>query len=78
MTSSLEDDAGASESPLLLDAQRARRFLRELRDRPFIAIVVDDGKVRVYSKDIDADEALRRIRDVVLADDPEETHAHEA
>lgn len=66
--------AASGEQPCLLDAQRARRFLRDLRDRPFIAIVTEDNKVRIYSKGIDAGEALRRIRSVIdTLDDNEES-----
>lgn len=44
-----------------LDAVKARRFLRSLAERPFVAIVVEEDKVLIYSKGIDTDEALRRI-----------------
>lgn len=80
MTADLEGEVAAAsgEQPCLLDAQRARRFLRDLRDRPFIAIVTEDNKVRIYSKGIDAGEALRRIRSVInTLDDDEETSSAE-
>ena len=78
MTDDSEDEASAPSGgqPYPLDAQRAKRFLHDLRDRPFIAIVTDDGNVRVYSKDIDASTALRTMREVLAAIDEEETSAH--
>ena len=76
---SVDDPLAPSDGlPVPLDAQRARRFLRELRDRPFIAIVadVDGAKVRIYSKGIDADEVLRTMHAVMdVLDDNEETSA---
>lgn len=49
---------------LSLDLERSRKFLRRLAEDPFIAIVVTDGEVRVFSKDIEPDH-LDRIKNVL-------------
>lgn len=36
-----------------LESHRARRFLRSLAQHPFLAIVVEDGHVRLYEKGMD-------------------------
>lgn len=47
------------------EQQKSRRFLRDLRDNPFVAIVVyDDGDVSVFSKDV-GPEQMARIREAI-------------
>lgn len=75
MTVDSEDGAQASGQPYLLDAQRARRFLRELRDRPFIAIVTEGDRVRIYSKGMDVDAVTRTIRGVIDTLDNDEENS---
>lgn len=50
----------------------ARRFLEELRDRPFLALVLD-GKngVKLYTKDISAEE-IDRVKHSILGYDEED------
>ena len=49
---------------LSLDLERSRKFLRQLAEDPFIAVVVTDGEVRVFSKGIEPDH-LDRIKNVL-------------
>lgn len=71
---SLTSASGEDAEPLLLDAQRARRFLRELRRHPFITVVFHEDRLVFYVKgagDPLVDSALRRINDVVMDNDEE-------
>lgn len=55
-----------------LDEVKARAFLQSLADRPFVSVVVEHGRVRVYTKGMTADAARELLDDVVddlLADD---------
>lgn len=47
------------------EQQKSRRFLRDLRDNSFVAVVVyDDGDVSVFSKDV-GPEQMARIREAI-------------
>lgn len=39
-----------------IQVRRARKFFEHLRDRPFLAVVVDGPDVHIYTKGIDPDE----------------------
>jgi hypothetical protein len=61
-----------NDEPALLSVEKARRFLRQLEEDPFIALVVtDEGEVRIFSKGIE-DDHLARIRDVLRTIQQEE------
>lgn len=55
-----------------LNSQRARRFLREVAEVPFLAFVFTDGALKVYTKGM-TDDQLRTIEGLVegLPDDEE-------
>lgn len=59
-----------------LDVERARRFWNLLASDPFVAVVVTDGEVRVFSKDIDADH-LERIKQALSDLSNDEGNAEE-
>jgi hypothetical protein len=44
-----------------LDKRRAEKFLRLLADEPFVCLVVTDGELRLFSKDM-PEEKLARLR----------------
>jgi redox-sensitive bicupin YhaK (pirin superfamily) len=44
-----------------LSVARAERFLRRLKSDPFLAIVVTNGRVRIFAKDMD-EEHLAIVR----------------
>lgn len=51
-----------SESPIAdLDIDEAHKFLDFLRNDPFVAIIVSDGRVRIYKKDDMTPEHLSTI-----------------
>jgi hypothetical protein len=53
-----------------LNKERTRRFLKLLAEDPFVAVVVTDGEVRVFSKNIEPDH-LARIKEALtdMSDD---------
>lgn len=54
----------AEDNVLSLDLEKSRKFLNLLAEDPFVAVVVTDGEVRVFSKDIEPDH-LDRIKSVL-------------
>lgn len=54
----------ADDSTRSLPTERARRFLRDLADTPFVALVFSADDVRVYSKGLD-DETLQQVERLV-------------
>lgn len=55
-----------------LNEQRARRFLKKLRDSPFItAVLEEDGKVHIYTKQVNAAE-MQEIREALEEIETEE------
>ena len=61
----------ATEEIANIDVGRAKGLLRRLRNDPFIAIIISDGRVRIYSKDMSPDH-LRKIREVLAEELGEE------
>lgn len=62
--------AGASEHPeqvVVLDNERARRFLRNLATNSFLTIMYVDGEIRVYMKGCDEDVAKEMLVDGLAA-----------
>lgn len=53
-----------SDTPRSLPTERAQRFLRDLADAPFVALVFSADDVRVYSKGLD-DETLKQVERLV-------------
>lgn len=47
-----------------LDEGRARRFLRSLTARPFVAVVVEDGEAVVYCKGMTRVRAARIMQEL--------------
>ncbi len=66
--------SGAPVSPVVsLARQRARRFLRHLAREPFFAVVIRNGKVTIYSKDVDNAtiiETMSAVVDSMCAEQP--------
>lgn len=51
-------------TPTSIPTERARRFLKELAEAPFVALVFSADDVRVYSKGLD-DETLQQVERLV-------------
>lgn len=47
-----------------LEWQRIKRFLRKIRTKPFVAIVIDGDDVHLYSRDM-SPEMVRQVREVL-------------
>lgn len=60
-----------------LNAVRARKFLRSLGEKPFVAIVMEDEHPVVYCKDITVEDTLRIMQSVADQLESEEAHAGE-
>lgn len=54
-----------------IDMARAKGLLRRLRSDPFIAVIISNGRVRIYSKDM-SPEHLRKIKEVLAEELGEE------
>lgn len=54
--------ATSQDNPVSLEGVRARRFLTDMKDHPFLAIVMYGDEVRVFTKDIEP-EHLEQMRD---------------
>lgn len=52
-----------------MDAARARKFLRELADAPFVAFVMRDGETKIYAKGMTPDKlaALEQFAQDLMA-----------
>lgn len=73
MAKNEDEDQEMEGSVVSLDVERSRKFLNLLAEEPFVAVVVTDGEVRVFSKGIEPDH-LERIKQVLrdLNDETEE------
>ena len=61
----MASDGSEQHSVTLLDAVKARRFLKQLVNRPFVALIPrgeGDNTVVVYCKGMSEDDAERMIR----------------
>lgn len=59
-----------------MDGQKAKRFLNSLAREPFVAVVVEGQRVRVYTKGVNRQEAIDRMRILIeILEGEEDTEA---